>query len=170
MFGEDHIRDLIGRMEGARSRGFRVTPATAKLVIDALRFYLAKQGWLTILPNDFPKPFHPWPKRDPGPPPTIGHVKDQGIMSFHIHCRTPKCSQRKLFTFDELGLPDDMVFVHIPHNRRFRCGACGSTDVEVVAHNTQGVPGAMSGGHKLSIYSPHNPDRVPAPPPPRANG
>ena len=137
MVGEDHIRDLIGRMECARSRGFRITPSTAGLIIDALRFYLLKQGWMTILPAAFPKPYHPMPRPDPGPPPTIGHVKDEGIKSFSIICRTPKCWQEKLFTFDELGLPDEMIFIHIPHNRRFRCSACGGHDVRVYPNNLE---------------------------------
>ncbi len=164
---EDHIRDLIGRMEGGRHRGFRVSPGTAALIIHALRFYLFKHGWATVIPANFPRPYHPWPKPDPEKPLTIGQFKDKGHRSFYVVCCEPKCQRRwKLFTFDELGLPDDLVFTEIPRKRRFRCSTCGGHDVRVWPHTTIKTPGpAMTGEHVEFIYSVHNPNRVPPPPP-----
>jgi hypothetical protein len=41
------------------------------------------------------------------------------------------CPHWKVFTFDELGVPDDMPVIHIPRRRRFICTACGSRKVSI---------------------------------------
>ena len=166
MSDEVFLAVLIERMEAARDRGFRITAATASLVIAALRFYVKERGWLKVSPANADRPL-PRPERYVGPPPTIGQVRKEGVHSFTAICRGIRCGHEKLLTFDELGLPDDQVFIHIPTARRFRCTQCGGRVLRVVPHDTTIRPGsAMTGHHELSIYSSHNPDRVPPPPPP----
>ena len=136
MASEDDIRELIGRMSGAQRQGFHVTPAAAAVILAALRFYLAgvtclaKTKTKTDSRDDRPRT-----RSEPytGPLPTIGETKRHGVVACHIQCATPNCWNKRRFTFEELGLPDDTIFLHIPRLRRFRCKRCGCRSVRVSA-------------------------------------
>lgn len=161
-----HIAVLIRRLEATISQGFRATPDTARIIAHALRFYLKHRGWTELPPVNRAPPAAHRPR--PGPPPTIGQMKKQGVTSFMAICRGIGCKHEKMFTFDELDLPDDQIFVHIPPARRFRCTKCGGRVLRVWPIETKKGPGpAMTGDHPESTYSIHNPNRVPPPPPPR---
>lgn len=81
------------------------------------------------------RPERPARKSEPytGPLPTIAETRSHGVVAYHIQCAGPNCWNEKRFTFDELGLPNDAVFVHIPRLRRFQCRRCGCRSVRVSA-------------------------------------
>lgn len=70
---------------------------------------------------------------DHGPPPTIGQLRGHGVTGFFVRCLTYGCASRpRRFGFDELGLPDDMVFLDLAtRHRRFRCRLCGARSTEL---------------------------------------
>ena len=130
---DEDIRDLIGRMGAAQRQGFHVTPAHLRLVLDALRAYLAGRVWLAK-PRD-PHDDAPRRKSEPytGPLPTIGETRSHGVVACHVQCAGPNCWHTRRFTFEELGLPDAAVFVEIAKRRSFRCQRCGCGEVQVSA-------------------------------------
>lgn len=142
MASEDDIRELIGRMSGAQRQGFHVTPAAAAVILAALRFYLSAREWLKAPASN--RPERPRNKSEPytGPLPTIRETRSHGVVACLIQCAGPNCWHETRFTFDELGLSDDTIFVHIPRLRRFRCKRCGCRSVRVSAdwrdHNAYG--------------------------------
>jgi hypothetical protein len=72
MAEDDDIRELIGRMSAAQRHGFHVTPGALRIVLAALRFYLAGRTWL-MKPHADPHDDAPRKKAEKytGPPPTI---------------------------------------------------------------------------------------------------
>ena len=68
-----------------------------------------------------------------GPLPTIRCSRAAGVTSFTVHCSTVYCYRQRSFTFEELELTDDTVFVDIWLARRFRCSKCGRYASEVAA-------------------------------------
>ena len=143
MADEDDIKELIGRMVAAQRQGFHVTPAHIRVVLVALRFYLAALSWLAKAhgdpPDDAP---HRKPEKYIGPLPTIGETRSHGVVACLIQCHGPNCWQEVRFTFDDLGLPDETILVDIPKLRSFRCRKCGCRRVRVSAdwrdHKAQG--------------------------------
>jgi hypothetical protein len=69
----------------------------------------------------------------PGLPlPTVAHDREHGITSLRVYCAAGLvCPHSRVFTFDELSLPDDMALLHIPRYRRFVCTQCGSRKVTI---------------------------------------
>jgi hypothetical protein len=63
------------------------------------------------------------------PPPTIAHLKAQGLTSVCPVCRA--CQHSGAVAFDALRLPDETPFPDIGRARRFRCSACGARDCAV---------------------------------------
>lgn len=139
----DEIRELIGRMSAAQRQGFHVTPKAISLVLSALRFYAAARSWMARPHAD---PHDDVPGRKPekydGPLPTIGDSRRSGIVACDVQCAGPDCWHQVGVTFDDLGLPDETVFVDIPRLRRFRCRKCGCRQVRVspdwTDHRAQG--------------------------------
>jgi len=52
----------------------------------------------------------------PGMPlPTVAHDRGHGITSVRVFCAAGLiCSNYKVFTFDELDVPDEMPILHFP--------------------------------------------------------
>lgn len=75
--------------------------------------------------------------------PTIGHGRSLGETELTVHCLGLYCYHQAVKTFDELKLPDDMIFIHVPRYRRFVCSKCGSRNVKVmpVFPSAKGTPG-----------------------------
>jgi hypothetical protein len=77
--------------------------------------------------------------------PTIGDERAHGETSLIVYCskRVEWCSQSKVFTFEELALPDEMIFIHVPRYRKFVCTFCGSriAVVRAVMAPAKGTPG-----------------------------
>jgi hypothetical protein len=69
----------------------------------------------------------------PGLPlPTVAHDRGHEITSLRVYCAAGLvCPHSRVFTFDELSLPDDMTMTHIPRYRRFVCTQCGSRKVTI---------------------------------------
>ena len=130
MASEDEVRELIGRMGGAQRQGVHVTPAGVAIILAALRFYPSAREWLRE-PSHRPERARRYSQPYTGPLPTIGETRSHGVVACHVQCAGPNCWNERRFTFDELGLPDDAVFVHIPRLRRFRCQRCGSRSIRV---------------------------------------
>jgi hypothetical protein len=69
----------------------------------------------------------------PGMPlPTVAHDRGHGITAVRVYCAAGLvCPHWKVFTFDELGVPDHLPVIHIPRHRRFVCTHCGSRKVTI---------------------------------------
>lgn len=140
MSDEQDIRELIGRMAGAQRQGFHLTPGMMRLVLTTMRFYLATRA-LLARPKSDPHDDPVRKRSEPytGPLPTIGETRSHGVVACIIECDGPNCWHQRRFNFDELGLGDDTIFVHIPKLRRFRCERCGCRAVRVSADWTDHV-------------------------------
>lgn len=68
----------------------------------------------------------------PGPPPTIGMLRDQGVRSIHVSCTAPNCLHGANLQLDTLGLPDDTSFLAVATRRRWKCIKCGCRKVHVM--------------------------------------
>ena len=81
-------------------------------------------------------------------PPTIGDCRRQKQDAFFVTCARGGCFHRKRFTFDELNLPDTMIFVNIPFYFRFRCVRCGERRITLTPdwsnHAVPGHPGFVA--------------------------
>jgi hypothetical protein len=77
------------------------------------------------------------------PTKTIGDARAGGETRFTIHCEATGCHHRAEMSFDELGLPDDVIFVDIPRVKRFTCSKCGRRNVKVmpIFPAAKGTPG-----------------------------
>ena len=65
--------------------------------------------------------------------PTIGDSLRQRITHVFVDCTTYGCGNTRRLSFDELGLPDETVFVEIPRRKRFVCHRCRGRTVSVRA-------------------------------------
>jgi hypothetical protein len=65
------------------------------------------------------------------PTKTIGHARAAGETRFTVHCGQIECGHRAEMAFDEMKLPDETIFVHIPRLLNFVCSKWGSRDVKV---------------------------------------
>jgi hypothetical protein len=63
--------------------------------------------------------------------PTVAHDRGHGITSIRVYCEGLYCPHWRIFTFDEMKVPDEMPVIHIPRVRRFVCSKCGSRKVQV---------------------------------------
>ena len=70
---------------------------------------------------------------DYGPLPTVGSSRAAGVTSFTVHCTGVYCHNQRVFTFEEVGLVDEVVFIDIWLLRRFRCTRCGAYSTEIRA-------------------------------------
>jgi hypothetical protein len=66
------------------------------------------------------------------PTKTIGNARAAGETRFTVHCGRIECGHRAELAFDEIRLPDETIFVHIPRLLNFVCSKCGSRDVKVM--------------------------------------
>lgn len=129
---EDQLDKLRAKVGEARRQGAWISAAEAGLIstlIATIRRLTMSKGWSGV---------------PEGRLPTIGESKAQGISKFTVHCSTPQCWAARRFSFDDLGLTDDVVFVDIPKHRRFVCRKCGSRTVTIMADwpkALQGKPG-----------------------------
>ena len=60
-----------------------------------------------------------------GPPPTIAGMRAASVLAFFVQCPGWDCGHEAHFTFEELGLPEGMVFLEIARHLHFRCSRCG---------------------------------------------
>ena len=61
-----------------------------------------------------------------GDPPTIGSMRRRGMTHFTVHCLAlGYCANRHRFSFDELALADDVIFLNIAR-LPWRCSKCGA--------------------------------------------
>ena len=68
----------------------------------------------------------------PGPLPSIGYLRDQGVTSLRVSCNGSNCHHGAALTFDVLGLPDDTPFPSIATRRWCTCERYGSRKVNVM--------------------------------------
>lgn len=66
------------------------------------------------------------------PTKTVRQAKAAGETHFTIRCRRMECGHRATMAFDELRLPEETIFVHIPRLLNFVCTKCQSRDVKVM--------------------------------------
>jgi hypothetical protein len=58
----------------------------------------------------------------PGMPlPNVAHDRAHGVTSIRVYCEGLYCPHWRVFTFDELAVPDELPVIHIPRVRRFVC-------------------------------------------------
>lgn len=71
--------------------------------------------------------------------PSVGDARGRGETSLIVYCsrRVEWCSHSKVFTFEELALTDEMIFIHVPRRRKFVCTACGSRSVVVRSNGSR---------------------------------
>jgi hypothetical protein len=64
--------------------------------------------------------------------PTVALDRGHGITAIRVYCAAGLvCPHSKVFSFDELSVPDEMPVIDIPRFRRFVCSKCGSRKVQV---------------------------------------
>jgi hypothetical protein len=98
------------------------------------------------------------------PLPTVAHDRGHGITSIRIYCAAGLvCPHWRVFTFDELNVPDKMPVIHIPRVRHFVCTKCGSRKVQVRSEWPARKPTGP-------FYSPSMGDRPRGQPTARASG
>jgi hypothetical protein len=68
------------------------------------------------------------------PTKTIADARAAGETALTVHClnMARHCYHQAPKSFDELKLPDEMIFVHIPQHRPFVCTQCGGRTVKVM--------------------------------------
>ncbi len=73
-------------------------------------------------------------KREPIAPPTIGYLKEQGVVSARVFCASIFCGHMVVVGFDDIGLPDDTPFPAIQNRRQWTCQRCRGREVSVMPH------------------------------------
>ena len=68
----------------------------------------------------------------PGPPPTIGYLRRQGVTKVYVSCASTNCQRGSTLTFDAIGLPDDTPFPSIATRKRWVYRRCGSRKASVM--------------------------------------
>jgi hypothetical protein len=59
--------------------------------------------------------------------PDIAHSRARGETAVRVHCAANLvCVHSAVKAFEELNLPDEMIFIHVPRYRKFICSKCGS--------------------------------------------
>ena len=81
--------------------------------------------------------------------PTIGDCRRHWLKALRIHCLAYPCHRTGRKTFDELALPDAMIFVHIARYRRFVCSVCGRRQLEITADWRDHDASGMGRPHKV---------------------
>ena len=68
------------------------------------------------------------------PTKSVADARAAGEAALTVHClnMARHCYHQARKSFDELKLPDEMIFVHIPQHRRFACTQCGGRIVKVM--------------------------------------
>ena len=67
-----------------------------------------------------------------GPPPSIGHLRSQGVVGFRVTCDYGDCRHSAIVAFDATCLPDATPFPSIRIERRFVCTVCGAHNVNIM--------------------------------------
>ncbi len=62
-------------------------------------------------------------------PPTVEHLRRHGVTHMTVWCHNFDCRHQATFSFDELGVADDDIFITLKN--RFRCQNCGEKDVAI---------------------------------------
>ena len=65
--------------------------------------------------------------------PTIASSRRQGITHVFVECETMGCGNRRRLPFEDLGLPEETVFIEIARKRRFACHRCRRANATVRA-------------------------------------
>lgn len=65
------------------------------------------------------------------PPPTIDHLRGQGLLALNVYCLGTHCHREARIAFDDLPMPGSTAFPAVRGMFRFRCTKCGSRAVEV---------------------------------------
>ena len=90
------------------------------------------------------------------PTKTIADARAAGETALTVHCQNTAChchhQARK--TFDELKLPPEMIFVHVPQFRCFVCNKCGGRIARVMPifpdTRKTGIPQTWGGGGRIA--------------------
>ena len=80
-----------------------------------------------------------------GPMPTIGDSKRQRITHLFVDCGTIGCGNTRRLSFDDLGMPDETVFIEIARKKRFVCHQCRGRNVSIRADWPSPTMGLGSG-------------------------
>ena len=118
---QDQLDKLRDKMSLAKRAGEFITASEVWIVLGLIQFWrrtTVQSGWSG--PAE-------------GMLPTIGSVKAQGVRGVIVECRKGECGNRRKLSFDDLKLPDSVVFVEIAKHRSFRCYRCGGGEVLVMA-------------------------------------
>ena len=71
-------------------------------------------------------------KRAPIAPPTIAHLRGQGLKGARVFCGSIYCGRMIVIPFEDIGLSDSTPFPAIKTHRRWTCQRCGSREVSVM--------------------------------------
>ncbi len=116
---EPELEELRDRLRGAGRDGLHIDYRAVTIFRTLIHRYLRAIG-----------------SRSPeGRLPTIGSLKEQGSTRFTVHCSNSAayCHNQRIFTYDDIGLPDETIFIQIPFKRHFVCLSCGKSQVTLMA-------------------------------------
>lgn len=135
---QDQLDRLRQRMAGAKRQGAWITADEAGLIATLVQTVIRLTrgtGWSGV---------------PEGRLPSIVYLKARGVSKFTVTCATPQCWSTRRFSFDELALDDELVFVDIPRHRHFRCRKCGSRQVTVMADWPNMLRGRSGESHSFA--------------------
>lgn len=115
---EDQLNRVRDKMSLAKRQGAWLTASEVGIVLGLIAFW--RRATRQANPAE-------------GLMPTIGDSRRQRITHVFVDCTTIGCGNTRRLSFDELGLPDETVFVEIPRRKRFTCHRCRGRTVSVRA-------------------------------------
>ncbi len=82
-------------------------------------------------PREQAKPVRPERAGPTEPPPTIAAPKTISLTGIHVTCPRANCRRSKPMTWEQLALPDDLLFPRVVEKKRFACSACNGKAVNI---------------------------------------
>lgn len=113
---EDQLNQVRDKMSLAKRQGVWITASEVDIVLGLIRFW--QRATRQANPAE-------------GLMPTIGDSRRQHQTHVFVDCGALGCGNTRRLSFDDLGLPDETVFVEIARRKRFVCHRCRSRNVSV---------------------------------------
>ena len=67
--------------------------------------------------------------------PITAKARKVGLYGVIVECTRSGCRNSRKLSFDDLSLPDDVMFVDITNHRDFRCHNCVGRSVHAIANH-----------------------------------
>lgn len=142
---QDQIDRLRSSLTLPKRAGTFIPASDVEIVLGLIRFW--RRATVQI----------GWSGPAEGMLPTIGSIKAQGVRGVIVECGRQGCGNRRKLSFDDLRLPDSVVFVEIARHGGFHCYRCGGRNASIVANypNPLGPPPGASRWTGLDSTSLH---------------